>query len=404
MSLRFLAFFGANRYFQFYYPRVESILKKEEKQIQGFNGSVIITVENDALRYHRYDDYGMNHSIGWGHSYNGEWIDSNGLVYLRARYYDPMVGRFIMIDQDYKGDKKNIVSQNRYTYAMNNPYRYVDRDGNAAIEPEGGGSGSGSSSAGTRSLASLATHTRTTSGQHQSQTVRATTPRASVAETILTPREEPPRGNEIINTDRNTPKPDIPVIDCPNDVVGDFLNGVIGGIGDFIYGFVDGIAYGAKQAIQLAWDKAVSLCSDALELIVCFSKLVDVVLRGIATGLSSIYEFIGTLLDKAINMFTNLGATIVVVVGGLSILISLGGLASAALGYFGVAAFLAGMASAVGGIAFILGPLVMMGTCYQFLTGLAGYTPMGIKLDEAEKQERVQKAIGNAFTTYLGMA
>ena len=48
----------------------ESILEKnEEKQIQGLNGSVIITVENDALRYHRYDDYGMNHSIGWGHSY-----------------------------------------------------------------------------------------------------------------------------------------------------------------------------------------------------------------------------------------------------------------------------------------------------------------------------------------------
>ena len=235
--------------------------KNEEKQIQGLNGSVIITVENDALRYHRYDDYGMNHSIGWGHSYNGEWIDSNGLVYLRARYYDPMVGRFIMIDQDYKGDKKNIVSQNRYTYAMNNPYRYVDRDGNAAIEPEGGGSGSGSSSAATRSLASLATHTRTTSGQHQSQTVRATTPRASTAETIFTPREEPPRGDEIINPDRNTPKPDIPVIECPNDVVGDFINGVIGGIGDFIYGIVDGIAYGAKQAIQWAWDKAVSLCS-----------------------------------------------------------------------------------------------------------------------------------------------
>jgi len=28
---------------------------------------------------------------------------------------------------------------------------------------------------------------------------------------------------------------------------------------------------------------------------------------------------------------------------------------------------------------------------------------MGIKLDEAEKQERVQKAIGNAFTGYFGM-
>ena len=47
------------------------------------------------------------------------------------------------------------------------------------------------------------------------------------------------------------------MIECPNDVVGDFING----IGDFINGIVDGIAYGAKQAIQWAWDKAVSLCS-----------------------------------------------------------------------------------------------------------------------------------------------
>ena len=40
----------------------------------------------------------------------------------------------------------------------------MDRDENVAIEPEGGGSSSLSSSAGTRSLASIATHTRTASG------------------------------------------------------------------------------------------------------------------------------------------------------------------------------------------------------------------------------------------------
>jgi len=190
-----------------------------------------------------------------------------------------------MIDQDYKGDKKNIVSQNRYTYAMNNPYRYVDRNGNAAIEPEGGGSGSGSS-AGTRSLASIATHTRTTSGQHQSQTVRATTPRASVAETILTPREEPPRGNEIINTDRNTPKPDIPVIECPNDVVGDFINGLVGAIGN-------GIKIAAEWLIDTVVDILDSLLN--LAIIVVGGIVVAAGIVAVVYAVSSIIAAIASL-------------------------------------------------------------------------------------------------------------
>ena len=55
-----------------------------------------------------------------------------GLVYMGARYYDPVAGRFI--SQDPKlFDEKNIHSFNRYAYANNNPYKYMDPDGKDAI-------------------------------------------------------------------------------------------------------------------------------------------------------------------------------------------------------------------------------------------------------------------------------
>jgi RHS repeat-associated protein len=53
-----------------------------------------------------------------------------GLVYMGARYYDPVVGRFI--SKDPAGyDEGNAHSLNRYAYANNNPYRFVDPDGRA---------------------------------------------------------------------------------------------------------------------------------------------------------------------------------------------------------------------------------------------------------------------------------
>ena len=54
-----------------------------------------------------------------------------GLVYMGARYYDPVVGRFI--SKDPVGfEETNLHSFNRYAYANNNPYRYVDPDGRSA--------------------------------------------------------------------------------------------------------------------------------------------------------------------------------------------------------------------------------------------------------------------------------
>lgn len=64
--------------------------------------------------------------------YHGKpFDDDTGLSYMGARYYDPVLGRFMGIDPvDFQAF--NLHSFNRYTYANNNPYKYVDPDGRFA--------------------------------------------------------------------------------------------------------------------------------------------------------------------------------------------------------------------------------------------------------------------------------
>jgi RHS repeat-associated protein len=58
--------------------------------------------------------------------------DSTGLSYMGARYYDPVLGRFMGIDPvHFQTD--NLHSFNRYAYTNNNPYKYVDPDGRFAF-------------------------------------------------------------------------------------------------------------------------------------------------------------------------------------------------------------------------------------------------------------------------------
>jgi RHS repeat-associated protein len=58
--------------------------------------------------------------------------DATGLSYMGARYYDPVLGRFMGIDPvDFQTD--NLHSFNRYAYTNNNPYKYVDPDGRFAF-------------------------------------------------------------------------------------------------------------------------------------------------------------------------------------------------------------------------------------------------------------------------------
>ncbi len=57
--------------------------------------------------------------------------EDSGLTYAGARYYDPVVGRFMGVDPVGVGEG-NVHSFNRYAYGNNNPYAYVDPDGRVA--------------------------------------------------------------------------------------------------------------------------------------------------------------------------------------------------------------------------------------------------------------------------------
>jgi RHS repeat-associated protein len=70
---------------------------------------------------------GVAEKIGFtGHAQDGE----SGYVYMQARFYDPLVGRFLTTDPVHFKDE-NPFTFNRYAYGNNNPYKYVDPDGRA---------------------------------------------------------------------------------------------------------------------------------------------------------------------------------------------------------------------------------------------------------------------------------
>ena len=61
--------------------------------------------------------------------YSGEYFDKEtGSIYLRARYYDPGIGRFISEDS-FLGNNSDPLSLNLYTYCYNNPLTFIDPSG-----------------------------------------------------------------------------------------------------------------------------------------------------------------------------------------------------------------------------------------------------------------------------------
>jgi RHS repeat-associated protein len=66
-------------------------------------------------------------------TYTGEEFDPNsGFIYLRARWMDPKVGRFIGVDP-YEGDPQAPTSLHRYLYANASPLYFVDPSGEFGI-------------------------------------------------------------------------------------------------------------------------------------------------------------------------------------------------------------------------------------------------------------------------------
>lgn len=85
-----------------------------------------------------YNDYGKltssDHVVGSVFGYGGQYgavTDKNGLIFLRTRYYNPEIMRFMNRDT-VRGSVVDTKSLNRFSYVEGNPLTYVDPNGEAA--------------------------------------------------------------------------------------------------------------------------------------------------------------------------------------------------------------------------------------------------------------------------------
>ena len=106
--------------------------------IDALGNPVAATDENgDLLWRQHYSPYGEEQidnssTTEQRTSFTGKEQDRDtGLVYFGARDYHPVLGRFMSIDP-VGFRESNIQSFNRYAYANNNPYKFVDSDGRYA--------------------------------------------------------------------------------------------------------------------------------------------------------------------------------------------------------------------------------------------------------------------------------
>ena len=97
----------------------------------GLGSPVARTDQNgNLISRTRYEPYGATAAgatptIGFTGHVNDP---ATGLIYMQQRYYDPYAGRFLSTDPVLT-DAKTGSAFNRYIYANDNPFKYIDPDG-----------------------------------------------------------------------------------------------------------------------------------------------------------------------------------------------------------------------------------------------------------------------------------
>jgi RHS repeat-associated protein len=106
----------------------------------GLGSTRLLTNQTGAVTdTYRYSAYGvlLEHTGGSANAFQfaGQQQDASGLLYLRARYYDPATGRFLSRDA-YAASDQIPLSLNKYLYALANPVNDTDPSGNETLEEE----------------------------------------------------------------------------------------------------------------------------------------------------------------------------------------------------------------------------------------------------------------------------
>ena len=86
-----------------------------------------------TLRYYAFGGTrASSGTLNTDRQFTGQRLDSTGLYFYNARYYDAGIGRFISPD-NFVPDAGNPQDFNRYSYVRNNPLTYADPSGNFCV-------------------------------------------------------------------------------------------------------------------------------------------------------------------------------------------------------------------------------------------------------------------------------
>ncbi|MEW6294678.1 MAG: RHS repeat-associated core domain-containing protein [Candidatus Diapherotrites archaeon] len=99
--------------------------------------SLMTNSSGASVMQESYDPYGntlqVSGTSSTNYGFTGKELDpKSNLYYYGARYYDPLIGRFITADK-VSGKLEKPQTLNRYSYVSNNPLKFVDPSGNAEV-------------------------------------------------------------------------------------------------------------------------------------------------------------------------------------------------------------------------------------------------------------------------------
>lgn len=109
-----------------------AVLSTRYQHTDGLGSPVAVSNESGAVvERNDYEPFGaiLGKPTYSGIGFGGHVMDGGtGLTYMQQRYYDPSLGRFLSVDP-VAADASTGNHFNRYKFAANNPYRFVDPDG-----------------------------------------------------------------------------------------------------------------------------------------------------------------------------------------------------------------------------------------------------------------------------------